>query len=77
MKEQTLKYLANTDHGKDIQTYLEEVVREFTDVRQLIEIKPEEVKARAMAADLIEEKILNRIKVHSGELKEVDKNIYT
>lgn len=74
MKEihkQALHSVANALTINDYLDYLESLVQEMVDIRNLPENSSgEDMKARAIAAKYIEEKLISPLKIHSGKVEE-------
>ena len=64
MNKEQFKALALSEHGRNLIEYLETLVRDVTDIRNIEEINEVEITARKRAAEIIEEELLNRLSLN-------------
>lgn len=61
MDSQQFKTLAASRYGQPLRKYIIRLIADLVDVRNLKEITQEEVKGKRFAADILEEKLLDRL----------------
>ena len=61
LEQEAVKYIAKIPEGKIFTDWLQNIVREYADVRNIKELSIETIKGRQIACDIIETEIISRL----------------
>lgn len=66
-EQAVMQSLAESGQGSILIGLYKKMINEVVDVRNMTEINADEIKARKLFADKVEEYLINKIKVYSGQ----------